>query len=193
MTLSGLGLLDSEFGNGYSVQLLKDGNKLTQPTLHFCGVTYPSESKRTSRWLVGAFDAMGNATGQISDAVAYDSAKSATAALDEIRAAIVSCAPHTSITTASGTLIADPRPSTDVVLTGTLPAQQRAVMTEVVTEPSSGASELIQTVWQVQGTYLVSLTFRHDASQPFSADDQSEFDSLASGIATRLLAATSQP
>jgi hypothetical protein len=193
MTLSGLGLVDSEFSNGYSVQLLPGGSQLTKPTLHFCGVTYPSEKNRVSRWLVGVFDSMGNATGQISDAVSYDSARSAQAALEEIRAAVGSCAPHTTVNTGTATLIADPRPSTDIVLTGTVPAAQRAVMTEVVTEPSSGSSALIQTVWQVQGPYLVSLTFNHDASQPFSADDQQEFTSLASGIAARLRTAAGAP
>lgn len=191
ITLSGLGLIDAEFSNGYSVQLLSGGNSLTKPTLHFCGVTYPSEQNRVSRWLVGVFDSMGNATGQISDAVAYDSAQSALAALGEIRAAIASCAPQTTVNTGSATLIADPRPSTDIVLTGAVPASHRAVMTEVVTEPSSGSSALIQTVWQVQGAYLVSLTFQHDANTPFTSDDQREFDSLASGIASRLTSAAS--
>ena len=193
ITLAGLGLATTDFGSGYSVQLLSGGDSLTKSTLHFCGGTYPSENNRVARWLVGVYDKTGSPTGQISDSVAYGTEADALQALAEVRAELATCAPNTTVNTGTTTLTADPRPSTDIKLTDAVPEDQRAVMTELVTEPSSGATALIQTVWQIQGRYLVSLTFQHDGNAPFSAHDQQSFDDLASVIASRLRDAAANP
>jgi hypothetical protein len=193
ITLAGLGLSTADFGTGYTVQLLSGGDGLTKSTLHFCGATYPSEKNRVARWLVGVYDSSGSPTGQISDSVAYGTETDALEALAEIRAALGTCAPNTVVNTGTTTLTADPRPSTDIKLTDAVPEAQRAVMTEFVTEPSSGASALIQTVWQIQGRYLVALTFQHDGNAAFSSQDQKTFDDLASLIASRLRDAPTTP
>ena len=193
ITLAGLGLATTDFGSGYSVQLLSGGDSLTKSTLHFCGATYPSEKNRVARWLVGVNDSAGSPTGQISDAVAYGTETDALEALAEIHAALGTCAPNTTINTGTTTLTADPRPTSGIKLTNAVPADQRAVMAEFVTEPSTGASAFIQTVWQIQGRYLVALTFQHDGAAPFSTQDQQAFDDLASVSASRLRQAASNP
>ena len=100
-----------------------------------------------------------------------------------------SCTPNTQVNVGGTLLTVVPKPTTDIGFTGAVPEKQRAVMSEVVTDPIGGSSALIQTIWQVQGVYLVSLTLQHDAQVPFSKADQLTFTTLAASIASRLAAA----
>ena len=188
-TLIQLGLRDTDLGGEFSVHLLSGGDALDKPTLHFCGADYQSEYRRINRWLVGAYDTTGALTGPITDAVRYDSAQGAQSALEELRSVLKSCTPNTQVNVGGTWLTVVPKPTTDIGLTGTVPANQRAVMSEVLTDPIGGTSTLIQTIWQVQGVYLVSLTLQHDAKVPVTKAEQLKFTTLAASIASRLAAA----
>jgi len=186
--LAELGLTTADFGTGYSVNLLPQGDTLSQSSLRFCGAEYPSEKNRVARRLVALYDSANNRVGPVSDAVQYDSAAHAAAALAEVRSQLSSCAANTVVKTGTTQLVVNPQPSDEVLLTNLLPEPERVVMTELVTEPSTGSSALIQTLWQQHGPYLVALTFEADSKTPFTADEQRLFNTLGGSIADRLTA-----
>jgi len=186
VTLAGLGITTEDFGTGYSVKLMPDGNTLTQSSMRYCGADYPSEKNRVARRLTALYDTNNNRVGPLSDAVEYDTSEHAAAALDEVRAELTTCKAHTVVNKGEAQLVVDPQPSDGVLLTNLLPESQRAVMTQVVTEPSSGSSALIQTLWQQAGPYVVALTFEGDPKVPFTGTEQEEFNALGGKIANRL-------
>lgn len=185
-TLAGLGIATDDFATGSTVKLMPNGDTLTQSTLHYCGAEYPSEQNRVARRLVAVYDSSDARVGPLSDAVQYDTPQHAAAALDEIRNELAACQPNTVVNTGGTQLVVDPQPSDSIPLENVLPEAQRAVMAEIVTEPSSGSSALIQTLWQQDGSYLVALTIEGDSKTPFTTSEQKVFNSLAALIAGRL-------
>ena len=186
--LADVGFRTADFGTGYSVKLLPQGDTLTQSSLHFCGAEYPSEKNRVARRLVALYDSTGSRVGLTSDAIKYDTAAHAAAALAEIRTELSSCMANTVIKTGTTELVVNPQPTTSVLLTNLLPEAERVVMNELVAEPSTGSSGLIQTLWQQHGPYVVALTFEVDPKTPFTAEDQRLFNKLGGSIANRLTA-----
>ena len=185
-TLAGLGMATADFGTGYSVHLVPNGDTLTAPAIDFCGADYPSEKNRVARRLVVLSDAKNTDLGVFTDAVEYDSAEHATAALDELRKQISDCSPHTAHSSNGQEILIAPRPTDGVIFTGLTSSSRRAVGSEMRMNTSSGMSSLTQGVWQLNGKYVVSLTFLHDADTAFTAGDQKKFTALAVLVAGRL-------
>ena len=185
-TLAGLGITAADYGTEYSVKLMPNGDALANPFLRYCGARYPSEQNRTARRLMALYDSTNARVGPLSDAVVYDTSEHAAAALDELRRQLATCKPNTMIDSPNGQLVVGPEPSDGVTFNNLVPEAQRAVMTEVVSEPSTGGSARIQTLWQRNGEYVVSLTLDGDPKTPFTAAQQREFNTLAASIATRL-------
>ncbi|HEX2074202.1 MAG TPA: hypothetical protein VHF92_10490 [Geodermatophilus sp.] len=80
---------------GWSVQAnpVPDGDLSDDPSLAgICGAAFPSEARRTAKFPVVGLDPAGNAA-VVSEAISYDSAQAAAAALAELRAAFASCPP----------------------------------------------------------------------------------------------------
>ena len=190
LALAGLGIATSDFATGYSVHLVANGDTLSAPSIDFCGAEYPSEAHRVGRRLVVLSDSTNTDLGVFTEAVAYDTVAHATAALDELRTKITTCAPHTMTTADGQDVLIDSRPVDGVNLAGMLPQAQRAVESEMRMNTSTGLSSLTQTVWQMKGPYLVALTFAHAADSAFTSADQKKFTSLGGLVAQRLTDST---
>ena len=190
LALAGLGIATSDFATGYFVHLVANGDTLSAPSIDFCGADYPSEANRVGRRLVVLSDSTNTDLGVFTEAIAYDTVAHATAALDELRTKITTCAPHTLATADGQDVLIDSRPVDGVNLEGMLPQAQRAVESEMRMNTSTGLSSLTQTVWQMKGPYLVALTFAHAADSPFTSVDQKKFTSLGGLVAQRLTDST---
>jgi hypothetical protein len=88
--LSRIVVSQADVGSTVDVQLVPQGQSLSQPTLDVCNATYPSESLRTTRLQVETVDGQGN-VGLSTEAVLYSSANATSQAFAELSAAASKC------------------------------------------------------------------------------------------------------
>jgi hypothetical protein len=147
---------------GWTVQAnpVPDDDLTDNPSLDgICGGQFPSEAARTAKYPVVGLDPQGTPT-LLSEAIAYDSAASAAAALGELRAAFASCP-------AADRTLVDPAPQVDGLAADSVVVEY---------ELTGGARQ--EVVAQARGAVLSVLL----AEQPEAAAG------AAQGIAGRLAA-----
>jgi hypothetical protein len=101
--LASVGLGPDDVGPGYSVELIDNGDLLSDPTLDFCGLHFASEQRREARRQVAASDSSGDPLLD-TESVLYDDQVSAAEAMGEVRGVGARC-PSTPV---EGPLASDP-------------------------------------------------------------------------------------
>ena len=169
------------------VQPIPGGDRVTdQPTLDLCNGTFASESQRTARLQVAAYDGVGQEL-LSTEAVLYKSAADSEQAFAELKSVAAHC-PSTPVVSPVGEATvathfnAPPDSSWAQVPTVTRQAY------DFVTDDGQGDTEHNIAVYLRRGRVLMGVYFAHPDAPQISVTGQNTIDQIAAVFANRIAA-----
>ena len=189
-TLQTVVLQQADVPSTLKVVIDDKGTSLSVPSLTYCAGSYPSESAREARRRTVVESASGAQTGIATEAVLYEKASDAAAALSELRSVAATCASPRKVTSGGSTLTFTVVPSTDVDAGGFVPDADRVMVSTTVDDGSASPYRLTR-LWQVRGRVLVGLYYSgapiaSGATSTFTTQDLGNVKALGSTLAQRL-------
>ncbi|HEV2761289.1 MAG TPA: DUF2510 domain-containing protein [Acidimicrobiales bacterium] len=168
------------------VVVLPGGIGLGQPTLDLCNGSYPSESRRTARLQVAAFDAEGRQA-LSTEAVLYRDSGGTTQALSEVRSVVAAC-PSTPVPGPPGEPAVkttfNPPPDSGWPET---PTVNREVY-DLTTDVGSGRTARSIAVYLQRGRVLLGVYFYQPDQPQIAVEGQTTIESIVEVFARRLAA-----
>ena len=149
--------------------MIRNGDRLTRPTLDLCNGTFPSEALRTARLQVAAFAANGNAP-LSTEAVLYRSAAAGAKAMAELREVAAKCPDKPVVSPVGEPTVVTKFNAPPDTKWGNTPNVHRPAYDVTATNPTGQSSHSV-VVYLRRGRVLMGIYFwRPDAPQSFFAD-----------------------